>query len=391
MAIHVMLDGTRTSIERAVFSALLENSVASTYAAYSRAIERSSIGFSELVDLARHGEIPYTLFFAPLPVVEAQIKAKTDKLLSGLNKETFSVNSRDTVNLRDIELIVKDLMRKQELLKKHDATLAKNTIVGLLSKQGESIEADADKLMRALGLTHDAMRSVRNKDAALSHLVARLEINQVLVSQSVNNFMPQRLAGVKFSGMTVKDTKVPYIFLSGGDSGDYQEPTGRRVFTLVLMSVLVARGIFAPVTYDGHSTGPDVGREYDIVGEILMPSREVRSVKLSSLDEVKAAADAFKVTPSAMAVRAMRLQVFDRETTASYLDELAHEYSSRPKSQARQPKPVNAVRKYTGRELSVRMLNALDAGKLSAREFCRSVCLNKLKPSQLSDFREALQ
>ena len=94
MAIDVMLDGTPTSIEKAVFTALLENSIASTYAAYSRGLERSSIGLSELIDLARHGEIPYALFFAPFPVVEAQIKAKTDKLLNGLTKETFSVNSQ---------------------------------------------------------------------------------------------------------------------------------------------------------------------------------------------------------------------------------------------------------------------------------------------------------
>ncbi len=47
--------------------------------------------------------------------------------------------------------------------------------------------------------------------------------------------------------MTVRDAKVPYIFLAGGDHGDFQEPPGRQLFTLVLMTVLVARGIFAPV------------------------------------------------------------------------------------------------------------------------------------------------
>ncbi|WP_455837162.1 hypothetical protein, partial [Pseudarthrobacter siccitolerans] len=84
-------------IDEEVFTALLDNSVASTYAAYGKAIASSSIDFTDLVFLARKGEIPYVLFFAPLPVVEAQIKAKSEKLLSGLTKETFSVNSRDRV------------------------------------------------------------------------------------------------------------------------------------------------------------------------------------------------------------------------------------------------------------------------------------------------------
>jgi hypothetical protein len=74
-----------------------------------------------------------------------------------------------------------------------------------------------------------------------------------------------------------------------------------------LEAVLVARGIFAPVSYDANSTAPGTGREYDIVGEILMPATELQAITLEDLDDVNAAADLFKVTPSALAVRAMRL------------------------------------------------------------------------------------
>jgi hypothetical protein len=391
MAIDVILDGTRTPIDEAVFTALLDNSVASTYAAYERALETSAIKFDKLLELAEKGDIPYVLFFAPLSVVEAQVQMKTDKLLSGLSKTTFSVNSRDQVHLADVELIVKDLLRKQELLKKNDRTLTPNKIVGLLSKREKSVEEDADKLMDALGLSHDAIRSVRKKADALELLVDHLEANQVLVSRSVQHYMPQRLIGVKFSGLTIKDSKVPYIFLAGGDHGDHQEPAGRMVFTLALMSVLVARKIFAPVTYDGASAGSEVGREYDVVGAMLMPQHELRGMSLGSLRTVKSAADEFKVTPSAMAVRAMRLGMITPEDAASHLDELKREYSQRPKSQARQPKPVNAVRKYNGREFSRRMLDVLDAGRISKKDFCRVVCLRHIKPHQINDFREALR
>jgi hypothetical protein len=103
------------------------------------------------------------------------------------------------VQLRDIELILKDLLRKQELLKKHDATLATNSIIGLLTKPGRSVKSDADKLMRALGLTRDAMRSVGDKDAMLAYLITHLEAKQILVSQSASTVMPQRLK-VKSAG-----------------------------------------------------------------------------------------------------------------------------------------------------------------------------------------------
>lgn len=390
MRIDVLISRTAVPIDRTVFMALLENSVASTYVAYDKALAAGSIAFTDLVDLARKGDIPYALFFAPLPLVQNQISAKTDKLLAGLTKDTFSVNSRDIVNMRDIELIVKDLLRKQEMLKKHDPTLTKNQIIGLLGKPDSSVKADAEKLMRALGLTHDAIRSMKSKDAALAYVVSRLEANQVLVSQSSHTVMPQQLK-VKFSGMAVKDSKVPYIFLAGGDPGDSQEPVGRRIFTLTLLAVLVAHKIFAPVTYDGSSAGQDVGREYDTVGEILMPAAQVRGQSLASLDDVKAVADEFKVTASAMAVRAMRLKLIGSDVTKSYLDQLAREYERRNKSPMRTPLVINAVRKYNGREFSVRMLDALDSRKLSPKDFCRSVCLNRVKPSQIDEFRAALR
>jgi hypothetical protein len=390
MSIDVLIGGNETPIDSAVFTALLENSVSSTYVSYHKALATGSIPFNDLVVLARHGEIPYTLFFAPLPLVQAQISTKTDKLLAGLTKTTFSMNSRDVVDLRDIELIVKDLLRKQELLKRYDGTLARNPIIGLLRNPARSVKIDADKLMCALGLTHDAMRSTRDKDAMLVFIISHLEAKQVLVSQSASSVMPQRLK-VKFSGMTIKDTKIPYIFLAGGDPGDNQEPSGRRIFTLTLLAVLVARSIFAPVTYDGSSLGQDVGREYDIAGEILMPAADVRGKDLNSLDDVKALAGELKVTASAMTVRAARLSIFRRDIAQSYLDELAREYALRVKPVMRTPLAVNAVRKYNGREFSVRMLKALDSQKLSPKDFCRSVCLNHLQPAQIADFRAALR
>jgi hypothetical protein len=311
-------------------------------------------------------------------------------LLQGVAPETFTVNSRTTIKLRDVELIVKDLLRKQELARKHDPTLVKNKILGLLRKPRPTIREDADALIEALGFDRDAFRRARKKETALDLIIERLEANQVLVSRSVRGFMPQ-LIEVRFSGMTVRDSKVPYIFLSGGDHGDFQEPAGRQIFTLVLMAVLVARGIFAPVSYDANSTAPDAGREYDIVGEILMPTAELQGITLEGLDDLKAASDLFKVTPSAVAVRAMRLGRLTPLVATGYLRELEAEFRARTKTRPRQPKPVNAIRKYSGRALTTRMLRAVDERRLTEREFCRVVCLNKIKPIEISDLKAALQ
>lgn len=391
MTIDVEIDGYRFPIDRSAFLALLGNSVASTYVDYQRAVDNGCINFTKLEYLAQKGEVPVALLFAPLPLIEAQVDAKTEKLLAGVSKTTFSVNTRERVELRDIELIVKDLLRKQELLKRYDSSLKKNEIIGLLRRPGPSVEADAARLSSELQLAHADMSAARNKGDALEHLISRVEANQILVSRSVQNYMPQRLQHVEFSGMTIKDTKVPYVFLAGGDHGDAQEPTGRTIFTLMLMTVLVARGIFAPVTWDGQSAGSQVGREYDIAGAVLMPAELLDATRPSTVEEMTEIADGCKVTPSAVVMRALRLKIIGQGDAGALLAELRHRYESQPKSNARSPRPENAVRKYNGAEFSRRMLAALDAKALSPREFCRSVCLNKLSPDKISDLRKALR
>ncbi|MDM7888316.1 hypothetical protein ACIPEP_16530 [Curtobacterium sp. NPDC087082] len=387
--IAVTLHGSRVMIDRVVFVELFENSVVSARVPYRHALERSTISFSDLVDLARTAQVPYALCFAPRELVRAQVETKTQKLLQGLSKDTFAVNSRTTIELSDVELIVKDLVRKQMMLRTHDESLAENKIVGVLRKPRATIEEDVAVLLTALDLDVAVLRSARSKGAALSLLIETLESHQILVSRSVRGFMPQ-LIEVKFSGLTIKDKKVPYIFLSRGSHGDDEEPEGRQLFTLTLLTVLVARGIFAPVTYDGRNLASNPGREYDIVGEVLMPAAQMRTVPSDDLGKIRSTADSFKVTPSALVVRLQRLGLISCVGAQQHLEELRLEFANRPKSQGRQPKPVNGVRTYNGRELSVRMLGALDAGKITEGEFCRAVCANKIRPREIRDFREAL-
>ncbi len=155
-----------------------------------------------------------------------------------------------------MELIVKNLQFKQDWMKK-DKSLDRNPIVGLLKKPGRPCE-DAAKLMAALNLDPHGTPYTKNKDDALGLLVDRLEAQNMLVAQSPGPHAAADAKGKIFSGMTVKDTKVPFIFIASGDEGEEFEPTGRRIFTLMLLAVLVARGTFATVTYNGHTTEENV-------------------------------------------------------------------------------------------------------------------------------------
>lgn len=389
--IALRLDRETVALDRSVFTALFDASVVHSRAPYVHALESSSIRFADFLELTRKAHIPYPLFFAPPEVVKAQLEDNTRRLLQGVSKDSFSLSSRSTVRLRDVELIIKDILRKQSLIKEHDASLVPNRIVGSLRRSTGSVVGDATKLRSLLGLDLDALRAPRKKETALELLIDCLEDNQVFVSRSQNGFMPQLLPrGVAFSGLCVKDKKVPFIFLTSGEPGSNPEPAGRKIFTLTLLTVFVAVGKFAPVSYDDRTGELISSREYELAEEVLMPATDARRRDASSLDAVKLAADELKVTPSAFVMRARRLGLLHSDGARDYLDQLAAEYAGRKKPQARPSRRENAVRKYAGAEFSRRMLRQLDRGAISPREFCRTVCLNRLGPSEIPLLRASL-
>jgi hypothetical protein len=392
MPINVTLNRVATPIDREVFAALFEQSVVRSYAKVNKALETGSISFKDLVDHARKAEIPYPLFFAPRDVVEEQLRIKQERLLQGFSaKREFSMNSRHHVDLAQVELIVKNLQFKQDWMKK-DKTLDRNPIIGMFKKSEAPIAEDAAKLMAALDLDPIELRGTKKKGDALNLLVEKLEAKNILVAQSVQDLMPQRLPeGKIFSGMTVKDTKLPFIFIASGNEGEAFEPTGRRIFTLTLMAVLVARGRFATVTYNGHTTEEKSNREYWLTAEILMPEAEFRRADLSDLDAIRAASEVFKVTPSAVVMRAQRLKLLTRDEAEAHLNDLKGAFDKIEKTPRNRMLPMNALRKYNGHECSRRMLALYDAGTIKTSDFCRVMFSNAYRNDRaISDYRAAL-
>lgn len=392
MAMNVTIDRTPVPIDREVFAALVEQSVVCDRAAVRDALRDGTISYRKLVGLAREAEIPYPLFFAPPAVAHEQLRIKREKLMKGFNKKTeFAMNSRNRVHLPQVELLVKDLLNKQAYLRT-DKSLPRNEVVGLLRKPGASVAEDAKRLLDKLELSSSDLQRAKNKTAALNLLITKLEGQRVLVAQSVKKYMPQTMPkNAKFSGMTVKDSKVPYIFIASGDEGEKIEPVGRRVFTLTLLAVLVARSRFATVNYSNYTPDEEMPREYDITAEILMPATGFRRLDLSTLDAVRDASEAFKVTPSAVVMRGRRLGLLSRGDADTYFHELQAAYQNADDHAWNPMLQVNALKKYNGLECARRMLNILDAGGISHGDFCRVMFSNTMRTkAQVNDFRAAV-
>lgn len=89
-------------------------------------------------------------------------------------------------------------------------------------------------------------------------------------------------------------------------------------------------------------------------------------------------------------MRAQRLGLIDRDQARGFMEELAADFTSREKSRGWPATPINAIKRYNGAEFSRRMIAQLDRGSISETDFCRVIGLNKLKASQIPEFRAAL-
>jgi Zn-dependent peptidase ImmA (M78 family) len=311
-------------------------------------------------------------------------------LLSGVSKNEFSLNSRGSLRVTDVELIIKDVLRKQQRLKELDPGLGANAIVGML-RRPSSFEADATLLRERFKLDLVRLRSRGSKGKAFEYLVTLVEAQNIFVSQSVRNWMPQNLpARARFAGMCLRDKAIPFIFINSADARGSQVPAGRQLLTLVLLTVCVARGKFRRVSYNDDAENLIESHEYEIAEEVLMPAVEVTEWTVGSIDDVLAYADRCSVTPSAFLMRARRLGLVDQEAAREWSRMLREEFGALQSTPVRQPKPVNALRKYNSAAYSREFLRHYDAGRVGAAEVVRYLFQNRLKAASIESFREAL-
>ena len=124
----------KVEINKKVFLSLLNISHVKEYSSYKNAITDNEISLSHLKDLSEKADTPYPLFFAPLNIVNKQIKDKENELDQKLpSKKEIRLAFRGKMKSNDIELIVKDLARKQEFLKRILPMTPENSFVGSVS------------------------------------------------------------------------------------------------------------------------------------------------------------------------------------------------------------------------------------------------------------------
>ncbi|MES2224901.1 MAG: hypothetical protein V4478_02845 [Patescibacteria group bacterium] len=373
---YIKIGNERIRIDKTIFVTLLDLSPIKQYVSYKDAVLANEISLVKLKDLAAKANVPYPLFFAKKEKVIKQLKDKEKNLFDKLPTKTEAqVGARGNMKTSDIELIVKDLARKQEFLKTRILqTEPDNAFIGHIAKMVKTGVSDvkvAEKVREYFEIDLAELRGL-SKAKVIGYLCGKAENKNILVSISSYNFMPQNIQReVQVSGICVKDKKFPFIFINTRD-GDEEplilESEGRQIFSIISMMVCIGMNKFILNMKSGKTKDESLKKVYALTAEILIPAADLNGVKINNIDDLKQQAQFFKVTPSMLLVRLKELRLISKPVADACRDKLINEIKNAQSSPKHQPSLVNGYGKYNGHKFSQEVVRAYASGKISHDE-----------------------
>lgn len=391
--ILVALDSRYVYIRKDVFTLLFENTHIYYKKDYLRSLTDNKIKFSKLQELSREAGIPYSLFFAPIDRVEENIQKNNDILFAGVQNVPIAIASRGDIMVRDVNLIIKDIQKRQQFMARYNAGTPMNAFMTL--RPSEVVDTAA-LIVQTLEIDMDKFRSYSKKESAYDFLVSALEKKNIIVSRSRPGVMPQTIKpGLAFSGFAVRHKKYPAIFLHSKDDDSTDDPAGRRIFTIFLLLACITNKKFATVSYNQNVKEPAQNIEYLIAEEILMPEAAVSGIRVDTLAELDVVAKAFQVTPSMAAVRLKRLKCLDSSTFDILFDDLNKKWLEAPLSKEKgkfvyNVKDITKVITYNGRLFTECVVGLLRSNKLNEGDAARLLLFKKRSKSLVKEIADKI-
>jgi len=395
LSLLVKVNREKVPIDKITFTELLDLSAVKELAAYRHAIENGTISLQDLKELAIKAGVPYPLFFAPRKVVKAQLDDKDKNLYSKIpGKDEIKLSSRGGIKIAEIELILRDLSRKQDFLKTRVLpNEAVNSFVGCVAKmvQDRTSNKDiADKIRDWLEIDLTYLRSI-SKSKVVNYLCYKAETKGIFISFSSYNFMPQNIdRDTGLSGICIKDKKFPFVFVNtrdGDENPKILESAGRQIFTLMAMLVCVAMNRFILSSKVDKKDEGKHKQVFTIAGEVLVPSSDIQNIRPMTLDELKGFAQEFKVTPSMLLMRLVEAKRIEEGIANQFRALLSAEVKRSEPKQKHAPLQTTGYAKYNGERFSREVINAFRKNAVTQDEV-KNVLFRrgKMEPGLLQEY-----
>ncbi len=365
------------SINREVFALLFDNTIVRRRKKFLDSLCSGFIQYDDFIRLTRIGEVPYPLFFLAEDFVKKIIRDYQKAVFFGVSKEQLSISSRGDIVLADISLILKDITRKQNFLKKYICDI--NDISGRYKRTKLDLFERAKEMRDTIGYDPVTIFEL-NKEKTFGVLDKGLADHNVFVSLYAHHFTPQEIdKSLQFSGIAINDKKCPFLFIKAGDNDSRVELWGRRLFTAALLLSCLCHGDCRPVTMDGGCRELVEDQHYLFAEEFLMPEDIFSKESCSSLTQAKLLADKYSVSPTAVVMRLFRLKIIGDIAKNEYLDALSSEWLrlTRKKGGGTPLGLEKGINRYNNQAVVGKIVSKYNSKDISLREARNLLCYKK--------------
>ena len=336
---------------------------------YLNAIETGLISMTKLIELCERSEIPYPILLMPYEDVKLQVEEYCRIIFSGVGKNNVSIASRGNIELGVISPLLKDIARKQQVLKKiKDCPTPSQIVSFLIRNKGANNcpEEQVNMLRRMIGYDVDEVFAL-SKQATFEYFSELLAKQNVCVSLYSHGLTPRLMCCDDFRGIVMKDKKFPFLFIksSGAHSVDLW---GVHIFTLAVLTLCLALNKSGAVLIgDEDAVIDDVGSYLmSLAEEFLMPKKSFVSLNDLGIADIKRLANRYSVTPSAMCMRLWHIGAIDKATKTDIMDSLEESFREYKRSSHNYANRITErdVIKYNGSLLTRSVVGAYHRGSL---------------------------
>lgn len=309
-----------------VFELVFLHTIARNDRRYAEAIQKERISIVNLKKLCNKAQVPYPLLLATPNRVKKVINYYEKAVFSDVNiNNKVSISARGSIDLADISLVLRDIHRKREYLRKK--INSDNKIRGILKNISHSTERQVEYLRTVIDFKLVKYRKYKRKEEAFQYLVDCLADKNIFVTLYVHQQCPQTIdKQLDFSGIAISDKKAPFLFVKTPGDSRGMELWGRRTFTVVLLLICLAKGKNGPISMKGFAKQLIDNDLYIVAEEFLLPEKEFVSNTVDGYYDIKQLANLYKVSPSAVVMRAFRFNMIDEIDKQSYLSSLVQEF-----------------------------------------------------------------
>lgn len=347
---------------------------------YNKIVKNGYSNISELKKIFKKAQVPFPVLFMNDDDFNRNLNEYIHHTFSGVARRTYSIATNGNIDISQIAILLKHISSLQHYISRD---LPLNDVIGAFCNLNNGIKELADKAREIISFDLNEYYSKKRKEDAFRYFENKLNSKNIFVSVYDHELCAQTINLKEFAGIFINHKKAPYLFIRASDDKSSVELWGRRILIAALLFWFLLNKINKPIAFDMKHMSDIDDRAYLFAEEFLMPSEFFLKDKINNYEDIKKLGDEYKVSPSAIIMRASRLNMISEEEKKYFFEQRDADFKSQRDKQGYNKNRIveKSIVKNVGHKATEIIMEKLDANLIE-----KKIAKHLLSPRKGSNF-----